>query len=507
MMQSSDRFSCGLLIFAVGLSRLLFRSHYLYDIDSVNYALALDRFDPSVHQPHPPGYFLYIELGRLFRLIFQDSNTALVAISILASCAAAVMIYILAENWFGGQPALFAGLIFAFSPLSWFHGTVALTYILEAFFSALIGYFCWRAYSRDSGFLVAAAIALGLAAGFRQSSLLFLGPLWFLSMRRSGRKEILVAWLALTVTLLAWFVPMVIVSGGMASYFHSLSLLWRMAVAKQTALDSLITMWLARIFTILGITVICYGGAIMFLFRPRRTALQAPELETDKRVFTWIWLAPGLLFFTFVFIRWVNSGYLLVVAPPVFAWLGAWMSDWYSDSPGHALPKTVLAGALAVAGVACFLYAPLYCSFRSLRERESELDRIQHGLGRVASCQDTLIIGFDSHFLGYRHAGYYFPRYLTVQYPELSYPDGKRVLAVEARDTHLLSRLPLERFKRFVFFPLPPGEEYDQYVANVRLRFPEGKLTSTFANGNEYFSGSIADLSFLFPEAGGLANR
>ena len=37
--------------------------------------------------------------------------------------------------------------IFLFSPLSWFHGTVALTYIVEAFFSALVGYLCWRVYS------------------------------------------------------------------------------------------------------------------------------------------------------------------------------------------------------------------------------------------------------------------------------------------------------------------------------------------------------------------------
>src|SRR5438876_1162313 len=95
-MEFSRRFTSGLLVCAVALSRFLFRSHYLYDIDSVNYALALDRFDPTVHQPHPPGYFLYVYLGRLARLAFRDSNTALVFLSIVASCAAAAMIYVLA---------------------------------------------------------------------------------------------------------------------------------------------------------------------------------------------------------------------------------------------------------------------------------------------------------------------------------------------------------------------------------------------------------------------------
>src|SRR6266481_9073854 len=145
---------CGILVCATAVSRFVFRSHYLYDIDSVNYALALDRFDPTVHQPHPPGYFLYVYLGRLARLIFHDSNTALVALSIVASCAAAAMIYVLAANWFGSRAARFAGLIFLFSPLSWFHGTVALTYILEAFFSAVVGYLCWRTYLGNSGWLL-----------------------------------------------------------------------------------------------------------------------------------------------------------------------------------------------------------------------------------------------------------------------------------------------------------------------------------------------------------------
>src|SRR5262249_27074628 len=42
-------------ILAVAISRILFRSHAPYDIDSVNFVLAMQRFDPSVHQPHPPG--------------------------------------------------------------------------------------------------------------------------------------------------------------------------------------------------------------------------------------------------------------------------------------------------------------------------------------------------------------------------------------------------------------------------------------------------------------------
>src|SRR5690242_4270696 len=37
----------------------------LEDIDSINFALGLRHFDPALHQPHPPGYPVYIALGRV----------------------------------------------------------------------------------------------------------------------------------------------------------------------------------------------------------------------------------------------------------------------------------------------------------------------------------------------------------------------------------------------------------------------------------------------------------
>ena|SRR6188768_3022633 len=37
----------------------------LEDIDSINFALGLRHFDPAQHQPHPPGYPVYIGLGHL----------------------------------------------------------------------------------------------------------------------------------------------------------------------------------------------------------------------------------------------------------------------------------------------------------------------------------------------------------------------------------------------------------------------------------------------------------
>src|SRR5882757_14648 len=154
-----------LFVCAVAVSRFAYRSQDLYDLDSVNFALGIERFDPSVHQPHPPGYFLYVCLGRLLTWILHDANLALVILSIAASCGTIFVIYKMSAGWFGLSEARFASTLFLFSPLSWFHGIVALTYSVEAFFSALVGYVCWRVNCGNLTWVAPAGFLLGISAG------------------------------------------------------------------------------------------------------------------------------------------------------------------------------------------------------------------------------------------------------------------------------------------------------------------------------------------------------
>src|SRR5262249_35485403 len=137
-------------------------------------------------------------------------------------------------------------------------------------------------------------------------------------------------------------------------------------------------------------------------------------VEQDKKIFTWVWILPGLLFFTFVFLRFVNSGYLLVLFPPVCVWLGHWMAEWYALLCWPKFFKTAVISLGAASNTAIFLFAPVYCSQASVRQFEYELRDVRAALPRIASPGETLIVGFDSHFLGYRHAGYYLPDYSTV---------------------------------------------------------------------------------------------
>lgn len=491
------------LIAVTALTRFAFRSHFLYDIDSVNFALGMARFDPSVHQPHPPGYFLYVCLARLADFFFHDANASLVALSIVFSCGAAALIYLLAEAWFGRTAAVFAGWIFVFSPLAWFHGTVALIYIAEAFFSALIGYLCWRVERGEIRWIVPAAVAVGVVSGFRPSSLLLLCPLLFFSCRHASRGRMAAGAAALAATLAAWFFPMLWIAGA-RPYLSSLLSLWLTVPSRTTVFNSSAANTVARAGLIVAIYFLCFGcAALLPLWKPRASSPSGPDHSNRRKiVFTLVWIVPGLLVFAFVYLKFVNSGYLLVLTPPVFAWMGARAFLWYSNLRCPRALKISLAAACAAANAAIFIWAPLYCSFGAVRRFEAQRNTIVETLPQIASPRDTMIVGFDSHFLGYRHAGYYLPHYLTVEFPAVSLAAGTRIFAMRHRDTRLLRTLDLGPIEKFVIFPAPPGDkEFSAYMEDVLKRFPPGTLRVITRGGYRYALGPVAALPFLFPDS------
>jgi hypothetical protein len=190
---------------------------------------------------------------------------------------------------------------------------------------------------------------------------------------------------------------------------------------------------------------------------------------------------------------------VLVITPPAFAWLGARAALWYGRSKLSGAGKTALVSVFAAANAAFFLAAPVYCSHRGVRDFEATLGRVKSAFAQQFNPRETLIVAFDSHFLGYRHAAWYLPDFLTVQYPAVRFSDGPRVVAVEQRDTVLLRAVPAGRFKNFVLFPLPEGREYRDYLARrVLPRFPAA-LGALRVGSQVVLTGPADQVEHLFP--------
>ena len=452
-MPSRTTKDCAWLVLAVAGTRYLFRTESPYLLDSINFILGVNEFDPARDQPHPPGYYLYIQAARLLQFVWSDPHTALVALSVIASCGTAVLLYLLALQWFGPQEARFAGLIFLASPLGWFHGGVALVYIVEMFFSLLVGLLCWRNSETRGSAVFASAIALGLAAGVRQSSIAFLAPLWLFSLRKAGAVRIATACGTLAVTLLAWILPMAAESGGASQYWTAFAALWNRAVGHDLmaigSVQEALLPFVARVLCILAVYVLIFGAvALLPIARP----LPA-RFDASKRVFAMVWIMPGLLFFALVFMRLINGGYLLVLVPPILAVIGAQAAEWYNEAGSGLLGKRAAVCGFTLFNLAAFLFTPTYFSYQFVQTDLRKIGGFDQAMRRGVSPATSLIVSFDDHRFGWRHAGYYLPEFTSIEWPERTSGQDVQIRAMSHGQSEILHALDAGSFQQIVFYP------------------------------------------------------
>jgi hypothetical protein len=272
-----------------------------------------------------------------------------------------------------------------------------------------------------------------------------------------------------------------------------------MVPSKGTVFNSSPITSVARALTILYIYFLSFGAASLV---PIWTMFGTKEAEKSKKLFTAFWVVPALCFFTLIFLKLVNSGYLLLTAAPACIWLGAWTAEWYEQGAWPKALKLAAISAGVAANVSIFLAFPAYCAYRSVHRFEAELSSVTTAMPQVGSPENLLIVSFDNHFLGYRHAGYYLPNYMTVEYPAANLIEGSRIFAMHGKDSFLLTALPTGNFTRFVLFPLPGGEpEYVEYMDKIEKMLPAGDLRNVSLGGHQFVTAPIKDLPILFPQA------
>ena len=221
------------------LSRLPYRARMLYNWDAVQFALAVREYDVVKHQPHPPGYILYVALGRLVDAWLDNPTAAYVLLAVLFSGLTTFVVYYLALTVYDRGTALAAASLLAVSPLFWFYGSVGLTYAGEALFASTVAYFAFRALRGSETDAWLAAGYLGLAGGMRQSLLILLAPLWVAATLAGTRRlrTLAVGVGVLGVAVLTWFVPMIWLTGGLERYVQA-SLELAGSVVKPTSIVS-----------------------------------------------------------------------------------------------------------------------------------------------------------------------------------------------------------------------------------------------------------------------------
>jgi hypothetical protein len=306
------------------ISRWPYRARMLYNWDAVQFALALREFDVAKHQPHPPGYLLYVLLGRLVNAWFGDATFAYVGLAMLFSAATTAVVYFLGKRLYNRATGAAAASLLAVSPLSWFYGSVGLTYAGEAFGASVVAWYAYGALQGSPRALYLGAVALGLMGGMRQSVLLLLFPLWLgcglIGVRTLPR--LLTALFALGGAVLAWFVPMLWMTG-LSTYARVSADLYRSVLLATSVFEGSLDVTLAQTRYLAESVVVGLGPlALAVLALPsyvRRRAWRRQEW------FLLAWIAPPAIFYTLV--HFGQAGYALSFLPALVLLLSRILVD------------------------------------------------------------------------------------------------------------------------------------------------------------------------------------
>jgi hypothetical protein len=309
-----------LLLAAVFLAlHLPYFPQSLEDLDSINFALGVRDFDVTQHQPHPPGYPVYILAAKAAHVIAGSETSALSALSVLAGAlgvlAIAALFRRLWDNPSDGPWAVASTLLAVTSPLYWFTAERPLSDMVGLALAIAVQVMTLGA--RTPRMLYAASFCAGLATGVRSQVASLTVPLiavcvFEVSYARSssyvasgfsrttkgppegGRHAraltlMVGAAAAFAAGVLVWAIPLVILTGGPSAYWAALTfqgsadlgniqMLWTRHGVRDV-LDALyfafVVPWVTRRIAFVVLPFAAVGSIALLMRRPRTLLLLA----------------------------------------------------------------------------------------------------------------------------------------------------------------------------------------------------------------------------------------
>lgn len=373
-LESGRAFWIPVLLFAGFLPlRIPFRARFLINWDAVNFALGTHLFSLQHHQPHPPGYIGYVAAGWLLNHVTGDANTSLTLLSIVSGAAAPAGFFLLASVFMPRAYALSSAILFGLSPVVWYYSGVALTYSVEL---ALALFFLWAGYvGRRQGstrHILIATVILVVLGAMRPSGALFLMPLWLYLVWVLPWRQRLSVTAVLVAGNLAWLLPLLWLSGGIASFLRASTELVTLVVVPTSVFASGGTSHGQSqniAFLLLGLLVGVNLGLLLIL-GGLFANLRAFKVFLRHGAFLLLWLTPAVL--TYLLLHTGQLGYVLLILPAFYLMVGVALRgiatrwrEWATRAgqrAGHALRRSYaiasVVGLLAVANVATFLLVP-----------------------------------------------------------------------------------------------------------------------------------------------------
>jgi hypothetical protein len=347
------------------LIRLPFTMDRMWDHDSVQFALGVEKYDLAAHHPHPPGYPVWIGILKVLAALGIEPLHGMVALAILGSAIGAGWMVLLAGRLAPEEArlrtGLFAAALFAFNPLLWFYGELPLIYAVEGGLTVVLAWAALRMEEGKRAFLLACGL-FALAGGLRQSTMVLLAPLLLFGIWRTWRRGRLTPGLFLggaglgALIVGAWLIPLCVAAGGYGAYRRISSEHFAVLLPQTSILYGAGWGALAHnveVLTKWGLQGIVPGALallVLWIVTPGRIV---PGLRALGSRLPWllVWAVPPVLFFALFHIT--KAGYTLIHLPALLMAIALAAAPALAEGRGRAVLATSLAIAL---GAGLFLF-------------------------------------------------------------------------------------------------------------------------------------------------------
>lgn len=278
-----------------GAAALLLRPAQLFSEDCINFAAALDRYDPRHLIPQPPGYPVFVLHSKAVYALGLTADTTF-AIGVTAGAALSLwLLFLLAARMGGPYAGACAALLFAANPAFLFEIATSVIRVYVATVTLAVAYCCWRAWHGEKRYAWLAALALGAGSGYRPELLALLAPLLIVSVARGLRDfaRIFAAFALCALAATAWLAYLL-------AHFESVEALYLVfrdylrdqSVDNNVLYGSPLEGWVRMLSKVAVWNGYAIVGWVAFagLARP----------AWPPRAFLALWILPSLLFQTLV---------------------------------------------------------------------------------------------------------------------------------------------------------------------------------------------------------------
>jgi len=210
----SEKIAIAALVIVALILYFTFMSISFDEVDAFNFALGIIRYDVSAHQPHPPGYPVFIFISSIFYWITNDRLLSLILVSALSGALALIPTYLIAKQLFNREIALFSTLTLMVVRGYWLLSEQALsdmlfTLLLTTALSMLLA----GKLNKSKSHLYASWGILGIALGVRPFNLVLTAPFILETIKVGKRRDVCYCVMLLLGTLLLGLIPAVMLTG------------------------------------------------------------------------------------------------------------------------------------------------------------------------------------------------------------------------------------------------------------------------------------------------------